>query len=863
MTCENTFLSAQIFLNGDQAEVVGVFTVDLNDDDAELSSPIAVGQHILRYTYVDACGNSDFIDIPSFDAIVTDEFACDLITINTSVDTIEAVNAPDACFTLRVNYDVINFCEYNSLGEAYLIPRDGDGIRNPATQLLYLNVIANDEANTSDDIAFLSRFTDRNFDPNAPQRDQLVDDGDDNDGSDDDNGNDSEETQAANGVGFAYTQDDSRGFFRYIQYIDIYDEDAPAISGDVPADCFAGSGEGCEAEVTLTFTATDECTTPIITVELDRDYNAANGFIPNGDVPSTNDGPNYTVNLSNVPVGTHAIRIRANDGCGNFDVEVIEFCVIGDKAPTPICIQTLTVTLMPDGNGGGMAAIWASDFIASDVEDCFGNVIDQYSIYTEEEVGDAGFAVNTADIGIEVTCDDLGNLPVRVYAIAANGTADYCSVVVDVQAFQEGLCDDNGGNLAGIIMTEELNTVENVVVTLEGAADFTATMTTTDNGAFLFTGLDQEVDYTITPTHYTDYMNGVRTSDIVGITQHILGVQLLSSPYKYIAADVDGNEEVNVGDIINIRRLILGLSDTYPNGMPSWAFVSADYEFSTLDNPWAEAFPSVLNINNLTANVTDADFVGVKLGDVNGTAIANVMQPLAPRNLRGSLDLELDEIELIQGETYTIPVTAPNLDAVDGYQFTFEFDRAAVTIEGIEPGLIEQGNFGWRFANQGLITTSWNWEGGNAPANWSGDEVLFSLVVRAEANGKLSEVLEAGSRYTEAEAYVTGSENLQNLSLVFNEDIVEVAGYRLLQNIPNPVRKETTIGYELPEAHAKVTITITDAAGRIVREFTQEGVVGYNSVRVTKRQLGGASGVYSYTVSAGDWVASKRMVIIE
>ncbi|MEM9259569.1 MAG: T9SS type A sorting domain-containing protein, partial [Bacteroidota bacterium] len=94
-------------------------------------------------------------------------------------------------------------------------------------------------------------------------------------------------------------------------------------------------------------------------------------------------------------------------------------------------------------------------------------------------------------------------------------------------------------------------------------------------------------------------------------------------------------------------------------------------------------------------------------------------------------------------------------------------------------------------------------------------------------------------------------------------EIVEVGGYRLLQNLPNPVRKETTIGYELPEAHAEVTISITDAAGRLVREYRQEGFVGYNNIVVTKRQLGGASGVYSYTVAAGDWVATKRMVIVE
>ncbi|MBC6992534.1 hypothetical protein H9S92_00010, partial [Lewinella lacunae] len=116
-----------------------------------------------------------------------------------------------------------------------------------------------------------------------------------------------------------------------------------------------------------------------------------------------------------------------------------EFCVTPDKAPTPICIQTLTVTLMPNGQGGGMAAIWATDFIASDVFDCFGNLIDKYSIYTEEEAGVAGFTPVAGRLGIDLDCEVVNqDVPVRVYAVADNGSADYCSVIVQVQAFQDG-----------------------------------------------------------------------------------------------------------------------------------------------------------------------------------------------------------------------------------------------------------------------------------------------------------------------------------------------------------------------------------------------------------------------------------------
>ncbi|MEM9930621.1 MAG: T9SS type A sorting domain-containing protein, partial [Bacteroidota bacterium] len=453
---------------------------------------------------------------------------------------------------------------------------------------------------------------------------------------------------------------------------------------------------------------------------------------------------------------------------------------------------------------------------------------------------------------------------VRVYAFDDNGsTPDYCEVVVEVQD-NMGWCEDEStGDIAGVILTEEMEPVEHVIVELTGPEDLQATMTTTADGTLRFNNLELGGDYTVAPSHFTDYLNGVRTSDIVAATRHILGVDLLETPYLRIAADANGDQSIDVGDILTIRSLILGLTDEFPNGVGSWAFVPVDYEFPQPDNPWVEAFPEVSNFNDMQGNIIDADFVGIKIGDLNRSAVANSLTGRAPRSFRGDLELELDEVEMIEGETYTVPVTSANLTEVDGYQFTLEFDQTAVEIEGIEPGLVTAANFGWRFASQGLITTSWSWTGADVPAEWTGEEVLFSLVVRAEANGLLSKAIDAGNRFTEAEAYERNSTELRNLTFIFNEEILEVAGYRLLQNIPNPVRQETVIGFELPEAHAEVVIAITDAAGRLVREVTQEGTIGYNSITLTKRELGGASGVYSYTVTAGDWVATKRMVIME
>jgi hypothetical protein len=262
-------------------------------------------------------------------------------------------------------------------------------------------------------------------------------------------------------------------------------------------------------------------------------------------------------------------------------------------------------------------------------------------------------------------------------------------------------------------------------------------------------------------------------------------------------------------------------------------------------------------------NVFNADFIGVKLGDVDQSALANAQAPGVPRSLNGSLEMEADEVQMLRGETYRVPVKAADLKEVDGYQFTLEFDREVLDVTGIEPGLIATGNFGWAMAERGLITSSWNWGSTAVPADWTGEEVLFTLLVRANSNETLSSGIMLGSRYTVAEAYQRNANNLLDLALVFNETSISDLRNELFQNTPNPVRNQTVIGFQLATAQQEVVVSIRDAAGRIVREFRQEGSAGYNSLVVDNGVFNRVAGVYSYTVTAGDWVATKRMIVMK
>ena len=91
----------------------------------------------------------------------------------------------------------------------------------------------------------------------------------------------------------------------------------------------------------------------------------------------------------------------------------------------------------------------------------------------------------------------------------------------------------------------------------------------------------------------------------------------------------------------------------------------------------------------------------------------------------------------------------------------------------------------------------------------------------------------------------------------------------LLANYPNPFNPETWIPYHLAAA-AGVTVTISDVQGRIVRTlavghqpagmYQSKGRAAYWDSR---NQLGEpvASGVYFYTLTAGDFSATRKMLI--
>jgi hypothetical protein len=302
--------------------------------------------------------------------------------------------------------------------------------------------------------------------------------------------------------------------------------------------------------------------------------------------------------------------------------------------------------------------------------------------------------------------------------------------------------------------------------------------------------------------------------------------------------------------------LILQIDTEFSNNT-SWRFVDAEFVFPNPANPFASTFPEVNNINNLSEEAI-TDFIGVKVGDLNGSASPNELAENGDTRSEETMNFALTDFELKAGETYEVDFRASDFKEMMGYQFTLEYDESVLTFYDLEKGKLpnlEMSNFGIHL-DQGALTCSWNEREAISVEN---EEVLFTLSFTAMKDGQLSEYIALNSSLTKAEAY-DGSFKPMKVGLTFTKPNFD----RLIldQNQPNPFSMETVIGFSIPEA-GPATLTIFDVSGKVVKVIEQNYEVGYHTVEISRSELG-ENGIWFYQLNAtGKKAITKKMIVLE
>lgn len=694
------------------------------------------------------------------------------------------------------------------------------------------------------------------------------------------------------------------GYYRYTQILMVTDSNTPEIS--VEDQCIASTD--CYAyDVVLTATATDECNVDqkfnwkYIVTNMDNWETVQYSYNYKPEPAQGVKGGVYTDNLNRtkvaslkiingLPVGNYRVKWTVGDGCGNATTKDQFFTITDKKAPTPVLVDLATAVM-----ANGMVEMKARNFdkggcdngCISSFDNCtpktglyftFSAYLPKFDIEPikwEKQLAIYGMNFFDPNTGLIMTLTDYeagladawmadSNTSQRRYLCDFDADANYTKTIQiyvwDQFAYNTD-CDDGNYDFANVeVNFNHCATNPNPLVS--GSVSFVANtnrfegmmikadngekieeVETNVNGSFSF-NLAQD-EYTIRGSRDIEYLNGVTTLDIVLIQKYLLGIKDITNPYYLIAADANKNGRISASDLLELRQVILGSKPKFANH--SWLAISADYTFANPYKAFSEvAQASAVKVNVTNTNISNVNFVAVKIGDMNGSANA-----LESRSAN-SINLKLDNVELPKGELVEVPFYAKDFNDVFGLQFTM--DMSNIAIEGINKGAIDINNSNYNIKNNSLVL-SWISAIGTSVED---NEVLFTLSIRAFADSYLNRAIKISDRVARAEAYVGSDLDINSISLDYRN---EKSAYTLYQNEPNPFSTSTIIGFELPDA-SDYTVTVYDVTGKEIKVYNRYGEAGYNEVEISTKDLSSA-GVLYYRLESGDYTATKKMIVIK
>jgi photosystem II stability/assembly factor-like uncharacterized protein len=332
------------------------------------------------------------------------------------------------------------------------------------------------------------------------------------------------------------------------------------------------------------------------------------------------------------------------------------------------------------------------------------------------------------------------------------------------------------------------------------------TDTTAANGQFLLPNIPACDTLTLKPFRNDNPTNGLTTFDLVLVSRHILGLDTLESPYKLIAADANRSGSVTTYDIVELRKLILGVSSSLPNNT-SWRFVPADYTFTNPQVPFLDNFPEQIQLQTGDSDLLAQDFIGIKVGDLNDSADPAAQAPAAEDRSAGVWPVLLEPQSFEAGALLHIPVFTQSGDLA-ALQFSLNFDPTALELVRIEPlaSDVQVGHFSDSDAGRGRIAAAMELDAGAFPAGQP--RPLFNLVCIARKKGALPDALQIGDAPTPALAYTARGQAFQPIL----ERLKPVERPLLY---PNPIGKSGA-WLSVPPTNGAVELTLTDVNGRSI-----------------------------------------------
>lgn len=562
------------------------------------------------------------------------------------------------------------------------------------------------------------------------------------------------------------------------------------------------------------------------------------------------DADTISVDASGTYKGIHPVKIDyvATDTCGNSSNFHLYVKGIDTIPPTWDCPRK--VTLIMNLNGIDTMYAWQLHYDSLKAHDnCTLDDSIRYSFDSTDVNNDSILVICTESV------DSLKWEGLTVYAFDESGNYTSCTIAVHYVAPEGEDVDCNHMMMiSGNVKTEEGVPIDDVMVTVDGSNNRSRN---DYRGDYYLHDIPPKSNARVTCDKHDSPQNGVSTLDIIKLRDHLLGRTALKSPYKLLAADVNNDQKLSAKDILDIRSLIVGDADIFPSGY-EWRFVDKSYHFTSSGNPFNQPDAFSMKIDRVFKEVPKANFIGIKLGDLNNSAKVNLLDnPIEVRS-EAALPLFLHSRH-ISDDIVEVTISADDLKKYTGMQFELQFDPEYLQFDHYTAGNLgnfDASNIGLKQIQSGRLIISWD-----NPEIETGNEIIL-LYFKPVMNKGLG-VINLLNDQVRPEAYTTGGKIesilLDGTSIQINNN--EAPKGILYQNVPNPFNGSTSIKFYVAEDTYGI-LQIMDMTGKIIYSHKANYLKGVNEVIISNQQLG-KSGVYFYRFDSKLFSDTKKMILTQ
>ncbi|NOT35749.1 MAG: T9SS type A sorting domain-containing protein [Saprospiraceae bacterium] len=562
-------------------------------------------------------------------------------------------------------------------------------------------------------------------------------------------------------------------------------------------------------------------------------------------VTVTNNFTNGGVNCSGIyPLGRHTVIFTVVDGCGHVVKDTVLIEIVDKISPSVSCRRLLRNIQANDS-----AKVTARDLVATFSDNCTPSGL---LVFTFDPA-------NLNDTCRFISCtmhkqfpDSLW--PILVYVKDLSFNKASCIARVDVDD-PSGFCNNLVGNKIGITGLIRSTTKEPHVNVPVNEMNEHKEAKTNYNGLFEMSGYKESDSIEIIPIYNEDWLSGVSTLDIVRIQKHILGVDPFTSPFEWLAADVNKDGRVSSQDISLVRKLILG-TVTEVKGNTSYRFIPENYTFKDLEFPLNDDVEEVIQTDYLTTDFK-ANFTSIKVGDVSG-ALGNVNTSTLTRNRYYSIGT-MDAI--LSDDVKGISTFSAEQDfTVEGYQLRILFDPDLGYPERlVEYSNSEQGSNmseeQYSVVEDKLVISYTN----QFPKRIHKGDKLFSIVWKSAKECKVSNIIRE-TAFNDNEVYASAYSKYPLIIHINDQQALsstpEIENFKLA---PNPFTEDCTISF-ISNMEVDSYLEVISSNGKIVLSKWVSILNGSNSIRIAKSELQG-QGIYHYKYIIGNYIKKGKIVL--